>query len=295
MASELSAEHAQLLAGLVQERQRVRLATRSFAARVEQITNGEQTWSPSRVTRIEGGRTRPTRGDVEIWLDITGADEQTRAALLHLAEAVAVEAKPWSRVWQNAGGASVRQGTYEQWERDATRIVVFQPVDIPGLAQTAEYARQVITLFGVPEHDVPAMVQARMQRTSVLYEPGREIVLLITEAAVRLRIVPVPVLIEQIDRLTSIATLANVRLGVIPLDAPVTMAPLSAFVLFEMPEQIIVTVELLTDEIEIIDPEQIARYQQAIKQWETSAVFGSEATQLLTRIRCELLAESRGT
>ena len=70
-------------------------------------------------------------------------------------------------------------------------------------------------------------------------------------------IVPVPVLIEQIDRLTSIATLANVRLGVIPLDAPVTMAPLSAFVLFEMPEQIIVTVELLTDEIEIIDPENL--------------------------------------
>jgi hypothetical protein len=288
LASELSADHARLLAGLVRERQRARLATRAFAALVERVTNGQQTWSPSRVTRIEGGRTRPTRGDVEIWLDITGADEQTRTTLLQLAETVAVEAKPWSQVWQNAGGASIRQGTYEQWEREATRIVVFQPVDIPGLAQTAEYARRVITLFGVPEHDIPAMVQARMQRTSVLYEPGREIVLLITEAAIRLRIVPVPVLVEQIDRLTNIATLANVRLGIIPMDAPVAMAPLSAFVIFEMPEQTIVTVELLTDEIEIIDPEQVARYQQAVEQWEASAVFGPEAARLLARIRSEL-------
>jgi hypothetical protein len=288
LASELSAEHAQLLAGLVQERQRVRLATRAFAARVKEVTDGRLTWSPSRVTRIEGGRTRPTRGDVEIWLDITGAGEQTRTTLLHLAEVVAVEAKPWSRVWQSAGGASVRQGTYEQWEREATRIVVFQPVVVPGLAQTAEYARRVITLFGVPEREIPAMVQARMQRTSALYEPGREIILLITEAAVRLRIVPVPVLIEQIDRLSSIATLTNVRLGIVPMNAPVTVAPLSAFVLREMPEQTIVTVELLTDEIEIVDTEQVARYQQAIKQWEASAVSGSEAAQLLARIRSDL-------
>jgi hypothetical protein len=288
LATDLSAEHAQLLAGLVRERERARLATRAFAARVGEITDGKETWSASRVTRIEGGRTRPTRTDVEMWLEITGADHETRENLLHLVDSVAVEAKPWSKVWHSAGGASVRQGTYEQWERDATRVVVFQPVDIPGLAQTAEYARQVITLFGVPEEDIPAMVQARMHRTSILYEPGREVLLLITEAAARLRIVPVPVLVEQIDRLSTISTLANVRLGIIPMDAAVTVAPLSAFVVFELPEQTIVTVELLTDEVEIVDPVQVARYQQAVKQWEASAVFGGEATALLGRIRADL-------
>lgn len=291
MAAELSAEHALLLAGLVQERQRVRLSTRAFAAQVGQVTHGRRTWSQSRVTRIEGGRTRPTRTDVEVWLDVTGADGPTRAGLLHLAEVVAVETRPWSRAWREAGGAAARQGSYEQRERDATRIVVFQPVDVPGLAQTAEYARQVITQFGVPEHEIPAMVQARMQRSCVLYEPGREIVLLVTEAAVRLRIVPVPVLVEQVDRLVTIATLANVRLGIVPLEAPVTVAPLSAFVLVETPEQAIVTVELLTGEIEIIDPDQVARYRRAVEQWEASAVFGGEAARLLAGIRAALVAD----
>jgi hypothetical protein len=290
LATDLSAEHAQLLAGLVRERERARLATRPFAERVAEITNGRETWSASRVTRIEGGRTRPTRADVETWLDVTCADSETRSTLLELADTVAVEAKPWSRVWQSAGGAPVRQGTYEQWERDAKRIVVFQPVDVPGLAQTAEYARQVITLFGVPERDIPAMVQARMQRTSVLYEPDREVVLLITEAAVRLRIVPVQALVEQVDRLITINTLANVRLGIVPLNARVTVAPLSAFVIFELPAHTIVTVELLTDEVEIVDPVQVARYQRAVEQWETSAVFGAEAADLLGQIRRDLTA-----
>lgn len=48
------------------------------------------------------------------------------------------------------------------------------------------------------------------------------------------------------------------------------------------------TVELLTDEVEIVDPVQVARYQQAVKQWEASAVFGGEATALLGRIRADL-------
>lgn len=288
-SSDISPQHARLLAGLLRERQRAGLTTRQLAAVAGERSLGHVRWSQAKVSRIEGGQRKPTIPEVTAWLDATASDASIRAELLQYAESIAVEAKAWSHVWRDAGGAAGRQASYARWEAASTRLVVFQPVCVPGLLQTAEYARHVLAAAGVDDSAVPDAIAARLDRARVLYDPARSVTVLITEAALRLRIAPVAVLVEQLDRVSSIATLRNVDVGVVPLDAPVTVTPLSGFQLFEMPDEAIVTAELVADEVVITESERVERYREVIEKWRQAAVFGTAATAHLARIRATLL------
>lgn len=114
-----------------------------------------------------------------------------------------------------------------------------------------------------------------------------------TEAALRLRVAPPPVLIGQLDRLASLATLSTVDVCVdvclVPLDAEAPALPLTGFALFELeddPPQ--VTVETLTAELDVSDEREVARYRETAHRWRQAAARGHDVTNLLDRVRGDL-------
>jgi transcriptional regulator with XRE-family HTH domain len=171
--------------------------------------------SQSKVTKLENARTVPTAEDVQAWAAATNAPAARTAQLAELAERSHTEAV-MMRAARRAGLPELQRRTAES-ERTATTIRVYYPTIIPGLLQTPDYARLVVTAVHRDRPDVAEAIASRMQRQMILYEEARHFEFVVGEVALRWRYGPVAVQLGQLDRLRSIAMLPNVRLGVLPL------------------------------------------------------------------------------
>jgi len=107
---------------------------------------------------------------------------------------------------------------------------------ISGLLQTSEYAREFLHLacgplsYGQDEDEIDWMVAKRMQRQQVLYQPAKRVQVVMLEGALTYaRVVTVPTLAGQLDRLHFVIGLPTLELGIIPFEAAVPVFPLSGF------------------------------------------------------------------
>lgn len=105
------------------------------------------------------------------------------------------------------------------FEEDATLVETFQPVIIPGLLQTEDYAKttHVTAPHVVAAQDVDRWVAARIQRQQRLTEPEPlRLHAVITEAALRLEVGGPDVMAKQLEHLTTAAQADNITIQVLP-------------------------------------------------------------------------------
>jgi hypothetical protein len=125
-------------------------------------------------------------------------------------------------------GLRVHQDEVAKLNEKTRLFRAFESTYVPGLLQTAEYARarfaQSITVFKV-RNDINEAVQARIKRQEILYRPDKRFHFVLTEAALRYRLCPPAVMLGQLDRLISLTALPNVRLGIIDFATSYRRAP----------------------------------------------------------------------
>ncbi|WP_067461372.1 helix-turn-helix domain-containing protein [Actinomadura macra] len=242
--------------------------------------------SQSKVSRIEAGGAMPTLPQVERWADVTGVSPGQRRSLLRLAERAFTEIHAYRA--SPGDPSSHRQEEVRTREAGARRVRTFQPAVVPGLLQTAQYARQVFALSPLPgaAEGLPSAVAGRMDRQLALYEQDRGFEFLIAEAALRWR--PGPdadrLLPAQLDRVASLSTLDNVSIGIVPDGAEALAFVSHAFVIYEGQDvdDTVVTIEAVHAAITVHDPDSIAVYERTWSALTRMAVFGDEARGLLT-------------
>lgn len=228
------------------------------------------------VQRVEHGQ-KPTIAQVDAWLTACSVDQITRGRVLLLAEAARAEGRPWDETFE--GRTHLQDEVFDE-ERGARLIRNFQPTVVPGLLQTADYARSVLTLGHTV--DVPAAVNARQQRQQLLHEPGRTFEFVIAESALR-RLPGVASMAGQVDRIKSLATVQAVAVAVLPAEA-LPLIPWHAFVLvYPVDAAPFVKLELFHGPQRITDPGSVATYIEVWERLWAAAVHGDEARKLLTR------------
>lgn len=240
--------------------------------------------SQSKVSRVENGRTAPSVADVQAWARACSAGAETVEDLVQRAEQALTEARTWRS--QLAGGLPAKQEQIGRLEADAQVIRLFQSTGVPGLLQTAEYARRVFMLAnpsGRP--DVAAGVAARLERQQVLFDDTKRFEFLICEAALRWPVASPVAMLGQLDRIGSLLDLPHVDIGIVPLDGPApTLLPHAFCVFGEGPDDALVTVETLTAELYVRDPQDIRSFLETFAQLRQVAVRGADARALLARI-----------
>jgi transcriptional regulator with XRE-family HTH domain len=239
--------------------------------------------SQSRISRIETGHLVPQAHEVDRLATALGLDANTRMELHDQARAARTRLRSWRTL--HAQGFAKHQLDIARWEQAATQQRLFQPNIIPGLLQTAEYARRAIEL-STTDQDIPTAVAARMARQTLLYERGKSFVFLVTEGALRWRIVPTDDHAAQLRHLASLATLANVELGIIPWRAQVAAHQSTMFVLFDDRAAYI---EMMYGEILTEDRADVAQYVKTFTVLSDAASFGEDAIAELDRIASELI------
>jgi transcriptional regulator with XRE-family HTH domain len=239
--------------------------------------------SQSTVFRVENGQSVPSWPEVRSWARVTAAADPDLAALRELTESALNELTPF-RVRLEDGLAAVQEDV-RALEATARTLRNFNPAIVPGLLQTAAYARLVLDMAHAG--DPAAAVAVRMQRQQILYEPGRQFEFLLTEAALRWRPGPVSVLAGQLEHLAAVVTQDSVQFGVIPSGALMRAIPRMGFVLYEDRadgEHPMVMAEMPHGPKYISEQADVAVYREQMALLRESAVYGDGAIAVVREV-----------
>lgn len=178
-------------------------------------------WSQAKVSRIEKADVRASVEDVQALLDHLRVSVRRRRELLALAREASDAAGRW-RPSHRSGPRKLR-AQLDTLVRTAADVRHFQPTTVPGLLQTAEYARHAVQLADLTgDHDVDGLVAAQLTLQRILFEPdcppyhfllGEAVLRDYPDAAAELHR-------AQLDRIVSVAGLPRVTVQVLPANAP---------------------------------------------------------------------------
>ncbi|MET9129948.1 helix-turn-helix domain-containing protein [Streptomyces antibioticus] len=239
-------------------------------------------WQQSKVSKLENGRQTPTDDDLRAWAEATGqaaAFDELRARLKGFESHI----RSWRR--QLAAGHAPVQESWNTLVSNATTMHSLSTAAVNGMLQTADYARHIFerhaSLWESPK-DTEAAVRARMKRQEWLYRPGKRLNVLMPESVLWARICPPEILTAQLDRLLGVVGMDTVHLGIIPLDGPLSLTMGNSF---GMLDNRLVVVEDWHAELWLDDAETIALYRRVWDTLAESAVFGTDAQQVIARVR----------
>jgi transcriptional regulator with XRE-family HTH domain len=279
-----------------QNPERVRLATRLRRLRAATGLSGNRFaqrigWVQSRVSKIETGVQIPTEADIAVWARHTDAGADAVTELVTLLGRVRVEyvTCTWRDAYRNTGGAGGKQADIAQLEAAATSIAGFQLAVIHGLLQTPAYARELLTMrcgplaYAASESDIDSMITERIRRQETLYRPGKQLHLVMGEAALHTNVGTTRTLIAQLDRLVTMTELPGVEVGIVPFTTP--MLPVSGFDLYDRD---LVVSETLTGEPRLDEPDEVTQYVKFFDQLRDVAATGEDAMRLIQRVAAEL-------
>ena len=168
------------------------------------------------------------------------------------------------------------------------RFLIYEHNVIPGLFQTAGYARALLSFwieFLDTRNDLGAAVEARIASQSVLYKSDKRFSVVLEEAAVRTQFGTAETMAGQLDRLLSVMTLPNVSLGIVPLRSERQVVGSTGFWIYG---DSLVSLETPTASIDVTQPQEIELYLRMFDRLRKPAVYGRDARALLVSILEEI-------
>ncbi|MFI1842443.1 helix-turn-helix domain-containing protein [Streptomyces microflavus] len=238
-------------------------------------------WHHAKTSRIENGKTPPSARDIRDWCDTCqapGRAEDLIAASRH-AETLYTE---WRRRVRT--GLRQLQESYVELYRSTGVFRVYSPTLVPGLVQTEGYASALLStnarLLDVPD-DGPEAAVARVERSRIIREPGHRVLLLIEESVLYFQLGAADAVAAQLGHLLSVGALPTVSLGIIPMATRErSLWPQETFHIYD---DTLVSVELLSAQVNITQPSEIGLYLKAFEQLRSMAVYGAEARSLIVK------------
>jgi transcriptional regulator with XRE-family HTH domain len=239
-------------------------------------------FSPSKISRLENGESGIYLADLEKLLDFYRVTKRKRTELLDLAR------HAHERNWLRMANPAL-PGDWQTWadfEAEANGLLNYEPLMIPGLLQTPEYARAIIRGTGLrlTDHQVEARVADRMSRQSTLSrgQPMR-LHAIIGESALTLPFGDRGDQERQVRHLMGLVGKANVTIQVLPANAGPHAGLNGPFVLLQYDDEAsLVLLENRVSSMFLDEEEHLATYETA---WAGLAKLALNETRSLTFLR----------
>ncbi|MGW2705752.1 helix-turn-helix domain-containing protein [Streptomyces sp. NPDC001340] len=240
--------------------------------------------SESKISRMELGRVSFKTRDVEDLLTLYGiTDEAERESLLSLAREANVAG--WWHSYTDVLPSWFP--TYVGLEGAASLVRVYEVQFVHGLLQTEEYARAVVRrgMKGASAADVERRVALRLERQKHLLDDNApEFHIVLDEAALRRPYGDRDVMRGQLQHLIEVSQRPNVRLQVMPFGFGGHSGESGAFTILSFPDtdlSDVVYVEQLTSALYLDKREDVAQYEQALKELQQDSPGPGESRDLL--------------
>jgi transcriptional regulator with XRE-family HTH domain len=243
--------------------------------------------SGSKMSRLELGRVGFKERDVADLLTLYGVtDETDRDTLLALAQDA--NSPGW---WHRYGDVLPSWfETYVGLEEAAALIRTYEVQFIPGLLQTEDYARAVISLgnSASPPEEIEQRVSLRITRQKLLtHGDSPRLWAVVDEAALRRPIGGRDVMRGQIERLIEATKMPGVILQVLPFRVGGHTAEAGAFTILRFPESDlpdVVYVEQLTSSLYLDRRDDVDEYMEAMERLCVVSAPPDNTAELLSRI-----------
>ncbi|MFJ7586502.1 helix-turn-helix domain-containing protein [Streptomyces sp. NPDC097617] len=235
-------------------------------------------WHHSKTSRIENARTAPSARDIHHWCRACGCPDEAPDLVVR-----SVNAESMYSEWRHqVQGLKKLQNSWPRVFQETRLFRIYSSTLVPGLLQTEGYAGGLLGTIArfrsYPEEGAEA-AHARVDRSRVIHDQGRRAVFLVEEAALYYRMGTPDAMAAQLGYLLTAGALPSVSLGVIPRAVEQrTVRPLETFHVYD---DTFVSVELLSAEVNIMQPTEIALYLKAFEQLRGMAVYGAAARALV--------------
>ena len=241
-------------------------------------------FSASKVSRLETGMRGASAEDIHDLCELYQVDEELRVRLADLA--AEGKQRPW---WQPYGLGYTR---YQGLENTATSIEDYGLGVMPGLLQTADYAREVVRGTAradeISPADIELMVAGRVLRQRLLESENAPRYKVVIDEAVLRRVVGSPaVMVAQLRHLLTASELPSVDIRAVSFDAGSLPSANNKFVIlrFDSPElPTVVFIEALHDERYLDRPQDVKIYTAAFAALTQMALPPSGTRELIRAI-----------
>jgi len=246
--------------------------------------------SDSKISRMELGRVGFKERDVADLLTMYGVnDEAERAFLLDLVR------KSNERGWWHRFTDLMPDwfSNFVGLEESASLIQNYEVLYIPGLLQTEEYIRAVVS-HGQPAHlddHTERRVQLRLQRQKLLFRQGApRLWAVVDESVLHRPIGGAAALRRQLDHLLDVTRQPNITLQVVPyaMSGYSAEGPFSMLRFAEPTLPDVVYIEHLSGALYLDRPYEIEIYGRVIDRLAVDAETPEHSRQLVSKIRQEL-------
>ena len=264
---------------LRQLREEAELTIEQVAARLEV--------SDSKISRIENGQVSATPRDVRDMATLYGVTGQRMENLKQLARET--REKPWWSEYSDLGLGFV------EYEAEASTILMFSPMILPGLFQTPDYAREIIRgiRYDLPPQEIERRVEFRMKRQAHLAEetPPPKLWAVIDEV-ILCRMIGNPMIMHhQLKSLVETARLPHVTLQLLPFAGgahPGLDGPFILIRFLEPTDRDMVYFEHTDSEHYLDEPGAVSLYLSLFDQIRAAALKPDDTLKLLSRRADEL-------
>jgi len=239
---------------------------------------------PATLYRIETARARrPQKRTLLAILACYGVDEQTQADLLALSR----DANRPGMLLPYHDELPEEYATYIGFEAEAREIATYEALFVPGLLQTEDYARAVVTgvLPTASPDEVEQRVRARMDRQTLLNAPDPpRFWAVVDEAALRRSVGGSKIMSAQLSHLAEVATRPNVTVQVIAFAAGAHPGMPGSFILLDFPDPAdpaVVYIDSMAGDLFLEAEAEIRRYRAIFDSLRAIALAPADSRQLL--------------
>ena len=239
-------------------------------------------WHHSKTSRIENAVTAPTARDIRRWCTAVASPRLAEDLIIQ-----SVNAETMYREWrdQTRRGLAALQNGRSSLYRGTDLFRIYSSTLVPGLLQTEGYAAAVLRIAargdGLAVDDSAEAARARVDRSRIIHEGGRRFVFVVEETVLHHQLGGTDAMAAQLGGLLSAGALPAVSLGIIPMGVPDRgQWPRETFHLFD---ETLVSVELVSAQVNVTTPSEVAQYAHTFDALRRMAVYGAQARELILR------------
>jgi transcriptional regulator with XRE-family HTH domain len=240
--------------------------------------------STSKISRIENGQVAASPRDVRDMLEMYDVDSAYRDSLVETARVA--RHRSWWQAYSDTPAMPVIG-----LEVAADQIQSYEAMVVPGLLQTRDYARAMISALysEMSNAQVDRWVELRMTRQELLTRRNPPMVqILLEECVLRRPVGGRSIMRAQLEHLAStVAAAPSLALQILPLSVGAHAAMNGPFAVFRFPDPAVPDVvffEHAVTDLFLETPEHVERYGRVFENLSESALDPSESDLFLTRL-----------
>lgn len=245
-----------------------------------------------KISRQENGRQGVSKLEIEALLALYRvSDDRLRTALTTLAREG--RRKGWWAQYSDILSSNFQERL--SIESDAARILTFQPMLVPGLLQTVEYATETIRSFNraATEEQVESYIEVRRSRQEIFArENPPQYVCLLDEAVLRREVGGPAVMAGQLGKILEVNNPPKLTIQVVPFSQGWHAGADGAFNIYSYPDPMdldVVNLEYLDGALYLEEDEPVERYQLAFDELRATALASRQSMELISTVKREFM------